>query len=142
MPYKGQRKTTMRLPKALRDELISLGTTVSCEHSNRPGKLQPETKAKGTSWKHTSDRKRSKVHGAGRHNIERISAPNAQQNRLKSGMMGRNSDANVPFVERYEERYADEEDVMISELERKLGPHKGKSSTLGDDGLDGYPVEI
>lgn len=139
MPYKRQSKVTMRLPKALTDELVSLGTKVSCEHSNRPGKLQPERKTKGTSLKHTSNRRRSKVPGTGRHNIGRISAPNAQPNRLKSGMMGLSSAANVPFVQRYEERYADEEDIMISELERKLGSRKGKSSTLRDDGLDGYP---
>lgn len=134
-----QRKNTTKLPKALREELISLGTlNLQIFFLTMSGQLDPHRtpRTSGGGWK--GDRKIGGLakkpygtgSGAGRGGSKPAYRPRPKVAPARSS----------PAVEKSfnsDEELLDEEDRRIAELEKKLGMNRKQNANIGDDDLDG-----
>ena len=135
-----QRKNTTKLPKALREELVSLGTlTLEEIFLNVLGKLDPDRARKTSEAGRKGDKKtggfgkKPNVTGneTGRSNHKpayRTPPKITPARRLPAAEESSGS----------EEEQLDEEDTRIAELEKRLGLDKKKNPKVGDDDLDGW----
>jgi hypothetical protein len=136
-----QRKNTTKLPKALREELVSLGTlTLEEIFPNVLGKLDPHRAHKTSGAGRKGDKKAGGFgnkpnvtgNGTGRSNPKPAYRPPPKSTTARRLPAAEESSGS-------EEELLDEEDIRIAELEKRLGLDK-KNPKLGDDDLDGWTL--
>lgn len=142
MPPQRPKRQGVKLPKALQDELISLGNTTSLTWHvfTFIGQLQPRRAVKrrnpnrrpnGNSAESKAERKPVKKAEERRHNTGQ-----PPRNEFRGIKVGKPLPKEEISDSSDDEGSMDEEDLGIAELEKKLGLDKKDSKKL-DDGLDG-----
>ena len=125
-----RRHKTAKLPKLLRDELVSLGMmTVKKIVPNLLGKLKPQKGVKKHLQGARNDKRSFHVRGANKPTLKRKAIDGVRPQPLKK-FSHRSTSSD-------EDNSLDDEDLKIARLEKKLGVDKGKKSNVEDDGLEG-----
>jgi len=129
--HRKQRPNTAKLPKVLRDELVSLGIRSKSKFvTDLSGKLEPQKGVRKYSQGGRNDKTPFGTRGTSKFSAKGGVIGRQQQQKSRNVMQRtlQNSD---------EADSLDEEDLRIVELEKKLGMGKEKKSQVDDDGLDG-----
>jgi|SRR5579859_2540048 len=139
MSYGRQKKNTTKLPKVLRDELVSLGRLSTKRPVTSLGKLDPQRSAKKRPHEHrggSRDAVNKKPYHKSRSTVPSGAYTAGPSQGSRKYVKRQAQEEDVSSAEEEDESLNDE-DRMIAELEKKLGMDKRKASKLGDDELDG-----